>query len=723
MIQRWLIFRWAKLTMVLFFYFVCVTATFAQNIDSIKKVVSKTTTPDSIRVILYCDLADYFVNDNADSALVYIKQALELGNKINYDNGLAEAYVQYGNYYIRTIKYDSAVNLFTLAVKTYTLTGNQKGLAKALKGVGNAHICMESYGLAIDNYKKSLSISQSMDDKKNTGDVLSFIGNVYRLLGNFPKALKYYFEALTIFEQEKDFEYLSSVFTNISIIYTNLGDLNKALEYLTKSLEIDEKLNNKRGMVFSIVNMGILYAQKQDYNSALSAFKRGLALSDTLHDEFWGNTCKSNVAEAYYYLGQYDEALKIYKEVLQRSIEIKEQLVAGSAQNGIGKILMKQGKLKEGIVYLESAFNSIKSSGLKQAIMEMTLDLSNAYEKVNDSKNALKYHKLYYDIRDSVYNEKNSKQIQQLQFDYELQKKEAQIEILEKNKTIALEKGQKQRVIMWALITGLVSLLVFIIVLYRSRQKEKQSKEKILLQKEEIQLQATKLEELNRFKDKTFSVLSHDLRGPITAFASTMMMLDEEIITPDEFKQLQPEITKQLNSLNILLDNLLNWGRSYMKGNIGANPENVAVNSIMKQTTALLTDVAAHKNIEIVNQIADTATVYCDPAQLDIVMRNLVSNAIKFTRHGGSITLSSESEGSSTLLKITDTGIGMTPEQIAKLFTINTDNNTFGTDGEKGMGLGLLLCAEFIKTNNGKISVTSQPGVGSIFVIELPKQG
>lgn len=698
-------------------------ALFAQNADSLKKVVNQPTVSDSIRVYAYIDIADIYIGSNLDTTLFYIKKALALGNKIGFKNGIGETYLEYGFYYLRATMYDTAIKYFRLGEEIYNAIGNKKGLARAAKGIGHAYTSQEKYGLAIDFYTKSQHISESINDNNSTGEALSQIGSIYRELGNFPKSLSYYFQALNILEKMHNAKAISSAYTNISIIYTNLGDNNKALEYLNKSIAIDEQIGNKRGAIFSIVNMGILYAQTQDFNNALKCFQRGWAISDSLHDEYWANTCKSNVAEAYFYLGKYEEALTIYKEVLKRSKEIRELIAAGSAQSGIGKIYIMQGKITEGIKYLEASYDVIKASGMKQPILETALALSEAYEKANDPKNALKYHKIYYDLRDSVYNEKSSKQIQQIQFDYELQKKEAQIEILEKNKAIALGKSEKQRVVMWALIIGLISLLIFIVVLYRSRQKEKSSKEKIVKQKEEIQLQASKLEELNKFKDKTFSVLSHDLRGPITAFSSTMMMLDEHIISPEEFKLLQPEISKQLNSLNILLENLLNWGRTYMKGQIAANPQNTQLNTIVKQTTALLTDIAANKEISLKNEIDNDTTVFCDPAQLDIVLRNLISNAVKFTRRKGAITLSAEDAGNNTIIKISDTGIGMSNEQLSKLFTINTDNNTFGTDGEKGMGLGLLLCAEFIKTNNGDISVTSEAGVGSVFTITLPKKG
>ena len=166
-------------------------------------------------------------------------------------------------------------------------------------------------------------------------------------------------------------------------------------------------------------------------------------------------------------------------------------------------------------------------------------------------------------------------------------------------------------------------LAIISILLYRNIRNEKRSKDEIVKQKEEILLQSARLEDLNKFKDKTFSVLSHDLRGPVTAITAAMALLDDKVISPEEFTSLTPDINKQLGTLNLLLDNLLNWAKSYMQGTIAANPERTNLNKLVDMNIYLAKDAADKKNIAIENKLPNGAFAYYDPAQLDIVIRNL----------------------------------------------------------------------------------------------------
>jgi len=333
----------------------------------------------------------------------------------------------------------------------------------------------------------------------------------------------------------------------------------------------------------------------------------------------------------------------------------------------------------------------------------------------------LAYHKLYYAYRDSLNSDKIDKKIQQLQFDYELQKKERQIDLLNNNKILAHSRNEKQVVVEWALGCGMLLLIVISVLLYRNVLIEKRNQERIVQQKEEIQAQAAKLGELVRFKDKTFSVLSHDLRGPMGTLTTAMLLLDEYILSPEEFARLKPEINRQISSLNTLLDNLLNWAKSSIKGEWVAAPQPTDLARIVQANVALLRESAERKKVQLEVLLNVPTIVYCDAGQIDIVFRNILSNAIKFTPANGKVTISAASKKNHMIaLSVKDTGVGMTKEQIAKLFTAAEGNITYGTEGEKGTGLGLLLCYEFVKSNKGDIYVESEIGKGSNFIFELP---
>jgi signal transduction histidine kinase len=265
---------------------------------------------------------------------------------------------------------------------------------------------------------------------------------------------------------------------------------------------------------------------------------------------------------------------------------------------------------------------------------------------------------------------------------------------------------------MWGLISGLVLLAVIIVLLYRSRQHEVRNKKMMTRQ-------AANLDELNKFKDKIFSVLSHDLSGPVHSLSMLLTLLEENFISEKEFNELKPEVHKQLNAVTFLLDNLLQWSRSNITGKMVAKQEKVDLFTIADENKNLIQSSADRKNVTITNNIPQHLTATADSGQIDIVIRNLLANALKFTKAGGKITLSGVSDGDHVKISITDTGIGMSREQLDKLFTASANNYTYGTGGEKGIGLGLLLCYDFVKANHGSIEAKSELGSGSSFIVTL----
>lgn len=223
-------------------------------------------------------------------------------------------------------------------------------------------------------------------------------------------------------------------------------------------------------------------------------------------------------------------------------------------------------------------------------------------------------------------------------------------------------------------------------------------------------------------KNKFFSIMSHDLRGAFGIIMNFVEIIqsNREILSTEEIDELLNDIDSTSKNTLDLLENLVRWARS-QSGSIKFDPENINVQEIFNEICHAHKDIAQAKNIQIKCKIESTATIYGDKNMILVVLRNLVSNAIKFTGNEGIISL--ESEEDDTLLKITvsDTGIGIKPELIEKLFTIDTKVSTQGTEQEQGNGLGLVLCREFVKRNNGDIGIESTPGKGTSIWFTLPK--
>jgi PAS domain S-box-containing protein len=237
------------------------------------------------------------------------------------------------------------------------------------------------------------------------------------------------------------------------------------------------------------------------------------------------------------------------------------------------------------------------------------------------------------------------------------------------------------------------------------------------LAEEEIKLKNELLQIINSEKDKFFSILAHDLRGPLSAFVSATQIIAEEIQTMgiEEIKEITLSMKTSATNIYSLLENLLEWSR-LRRGVMDFIPEKINLKKKIEECVAVLSESARKKGIEILISIPEVIDVLADSLMFDTVIRNLISNAIKFTPVGGKVTLTAGYiEDHTVEIKISDSGIGMTPELKDKLFLLNEKTSRKGTEGEPSTGLGLLLCKEFIEKHNGKIRVESEVGKGSTF--------
>ncbi|MCU0447950.1 MAG: response regulator [Microscillaceae bacterium] len=242
---------------------------------------------------------------------------------------------------------------------------------------------------------------------------------------------------------------------------------------------------------------------------------------------------------------------------------------------------------------------------------------------------------------------------------------------------------------------------------------------KIKEQKEEIQNQAEQLESLNQLKDKLFSIIAHDLRSPLNTLKGMLTILELDALSPEEFKEIGKDVKKRIENIDASLNNLLLWAESQMKGEISYQ-ETIEIYPIINGKIDLFESNASAKQITIINETQPGLTVFADLNHFRAILRNLIGNALKFTTLGGKIVISTKRLKTKVQILIQDTGVGMSEAQIAKLFKRETHFTTQGTSQEKGTGLGLLLCKEFVEKNAGEIWVESQLGIGSTFFVELP---
>ncbi len=242
---------------------------------------------------------------------------------------------------------------------------------------------------------------------------------------------------------------------------------------------------------------------------------------------------------------------------------------------------------------------------------------------------------------------------------------------------------------------------------------------------EQLSKNNVELNKLIASKDKFFSIIAHDLKGPVGNLSSFLSFMTEhyENISKEEFKKDLVILENASIKIRDLLENLLTWARS-QKGDIQYKPENFNISKLIQSNVQLLESSANNKKISIINTIPENLFGFFDYQMITTVMRNLISNAIKYTNDNGSITISVNEDAELIEIVIQDTGIGMSATLVDNLFKIDVKHfSTDGTGGEKGTGLGLILCKEFIDKHSGKIWVESEMGKGSKFKFTIPKCG
>ncbi|MRX46484.1 sensor histidine kinase [Pedobacter puniceum] len=288
-----------------------------------------------------------------------------------------------------------------------------------------------------------------------------------------------------------------------------------------------------------------------------------------------------------------------------------------------------------------------------------------------------------------------------------------------KEKNIKNElKIENRNLLIYATLIFSLTALFLSYRLYKSGRRAKTNNRILREQNEEINKQKKELEELNNLKNRFFSIISHDVRGPLLSLKGTLNLFDEHLLDERESKLLIGELKSQFNSTSNLLDNLLIWAKSQMQGE-KLQKSNFNVLKIIQDNIDLQKYNILQKNIKIVVNVPADLQLLADKEMFNVIIRNLLNNALKFTPQDGEINITCTKKRELAQFSVQDNGIGLSPAEIKEIYKRNF-YSTSGLNDEKGTGLGLILCQEFIRKNNGSFDIKSKKGQGSTFLFTLP---
>jgi signal transduction histidine kinase len=564
---------------------------------------------------------------------------------------------------------------------------------------------------------EALRLAQGKKLVRLEGNAYFYLANYYTGIGQFYKAHIHFKKAEKLLLGVLNKYQMCGLYLSMMQLFETIEDLDNIEYYADKILEIASERYDLTTV--TPLPSDTLDAVDLPANFTTIIFYAQILKGEAHFNNNWG-----------------EEALEYYLEMYRKSIShpIPVSSITSKMASGCGLIYTNLNRPREALHYLHLVredyekrqptllpliFHSIAEA---YAMLHQTDSAEYYMKKAGDSfltdagikmttyrtrslleagkgnhRNALETYKKYHHLSDSIARAGKTTEMARLRNWLEFEQKDNENMIL-------LHEKQKQRKLIWILAVSQVLIFVLLglsVFLYRK-----------------VASQNREMKELHGVKDKLFSVVAHDLRSPLSSLITMLKLVNENRLNADMQAQLMRDITNRVDSTFGLLDNLLRWAKSQMQGMIPA-PVYFDAQEASFEVTNAIEGVAAGKKIVLNNRI-EKQQIYADRDMFAVLVRNLTTNAIKYTPAEGYVTIASELKDNMLIISVKDTGTGMPPEVQDKLFKLSETKSQRGTNNESGTGLGLVLCADFVKINGGKIWFTSKEGEGSTFYFSVP---
>ena len=659
------------------------------KIDSLENILKIVSGNEKICVLN--KLSKEYLKISVEKSLEYSTRALELAEKLNNTKEKANALsnLALGNYYLGND--NKALEYYQKSLRIEKETGNSKNVAAILNNLGIICSNLNNYDKALEYYLESLQIYKEVDDKKFIAITLNNLGNIYEDLSNYDKALEYHFKSLKIREEIGDENGVANCVNNIGIIYDALGNYEKALEYYLKSLKIFEEISDEKSIAASFNNIGNVYCSLDNYDKALEYHFKSLKIKEEIGDKFGVANSSNNIGSLYLKLQNYDKAVLF----LEKGLKLAQEIEADNI-------------LKESYIYL-----------------------SELYTAKSNFQKALDFYKLYSSIKDSIFNEESDKHIAEMQTKYETEKKEKEITLLQRDNEIQRlevdrQKLGKMRLLFIILI--IVILWFFIFYHYKSKQKLNKELKRLVTERTKklteanIQLkdeisERKKLEAQLRISERLAGVgelaagVAHEIRNPLAVISSTVQYFHSIYKDKDsEIMELMDIINQSSEQANRTVTSLLEFAKpreiSLIEGDI--------LKPILK-VCSLVETKCSNQKVQLIKKLPNKLPhILYDENQIEGVFLNLILNSLAAMPKGGKLIISAEGNNREVEISISDTGVGISEENLQKVF------NPFFTTKKGGTGLGLSLVHQVVHSLQGSLNIDSKIGEGTSIILTFP---
>lgn len=631
-----------------------------------------------------------------DKKYVYAKQMYNIAVKHNIDSIIPLAYLDMAMVHGIKTNYDSSMYYFSKGLTMAKDLGVESEEARAYVGIGYTFDRLDDPKSAIKNYELALKIFKKTNNKRGLNQTNINLGSLYFDLFEYKIAESYFLQALKSYQKMNDQAGIAYGYFILGNSSRELDKDEEAYEFYSKSLAIREKLGDVNGIALANYGLGELYLKKGKLDEAKKVLEIAIANNQALNNKYQETISLNTLTNVLLKQNDIAAAKQNAESAYKKAMELKSW--------GITAVSLER------LVFIEKELGNYKKAFDYQTELGVT----------NDSLNREKVKKdfIYADFK-RLRNENNS---------------------LESINQVITDKNLEYKKAIYIISLLLLIVVVLLVLYFRKIQQknrvnqvlESQKKEistiinelenlneELVVQNELITSQKLDLERINSVKNKFFSVVSHDLRSPIATLKMLFNTYFSGQLTKDQMDDLLKKLQKSTYDTADFLDNLLEWSKSQLEGMM-VNAESFQIQPMLSRTLEILSPQLLEKQLLVYNNLDHTAYAFADKNMINVVLRNLMCNSIKFCAAGDTITVNFKTTAQSLLISIEDTGIGITPEDQLKIFQLDHSTSQ-GTSGEQGHHIGLVLCKDMVEQNKGKIWFESTLGVGTTFYIEIPK--
>ncbi|MEL7146316.1 MAG: tetratricopeptide repeat protein [Bacteroidota bacterium] len=649
-------------------FLLCLSSTLmAQLPDSIENQLTKL---DKQAQLIYLDsAADRTLRTNIEQHLDFARKGLLLSQQLKEDSLYHHFLIKVATNYVYQNQFDTARIIYNKVLKE-AASDYQK--AVTYSEIGVSYYYESNDAEALQNFIRSYKAFEVLGNKEKIAGITNNIGAIYRYLGDYEAAITYLKKAVYYKRLLNKPTTLASSLHNLGISYDNLGQRDSALHYLREARFLREKYQDLRGLAKTYSSMGILYNAENQLDSSEYFFKKAIAISKQAKDLVALSADQISLAEVLTNLSRYRESANLLTDALENTKDARSQINALS-------------------------------------FLATNYDKMGSFEKASLTKDRLLH------LKDSVNKAREEASLKELQVEFDTEQKVLEIAKLSAENEVQQLRAEQDAQTRVLLVIGLIALTVIALLLY-ARFRTKSKTNRLLDEKNQ------ELAEINRTKDRLFSIISHDLKSPLSSFhlitqnlASNLDQLDKS-----QLKEYLESLRDSSENVRDMMDNLLKWALA-QTDQLGYKLEPVELSTVLNNVVGQLDVVSKSRSVSIHTNLKEDLKLEGDASFLEIVVRNLLSNSLKFTDPGKSITVESRDDGGKAILRVSDEGVGMEQHEIDKLLAGEIIGAEIQNSAEKGTGLGITLVNELMKKMNGHVQVTTAKGKGTTFTLSFNK--